>query len=199
MCCHWVRSERPKALIPRFNSILTLFHSPQHKNSAKFGGKLHDGLFGNYKGSKNEFICHSLFNTVWNMHILKIRQLSGHTHTKMVNRKKAICQHLCHTKWNSGTTDIKKEKRKHQSKGISVGKHNVECGHQCLNDTISFIFIHTTSKMMLSTDIHLHREKPGGDSPDLPTLVGYELGDTADCQHQSRATYITTAFILLCR
>lgn len=139
------------------------------------------------------------FNTIWNMHFLRIRQLSTHTHTKMVNPKKAICQLLCQIKWNSGTTDIKKEKRKHQRKGISVGNHNVECGHQCLNDTISFIFIHTTSKTMLCTDIYLHREQPGGDSPDLPVLVGYELGDSADCQRQSRATYTTTVCILFCR
>jgi hypothetical protein len=154
MCCHWVESERPKAIIPCFNGILTLLYSSRHK---KFGGKL-DGLFGSYKGSKNEFIHHSLFNTMWNMHFLKIRQLSGHTHTKIVNPKKAICQPLCQVKCNSGTTDIKKEKRRHQRKDISVRNHNAECGHHCLNDMTSFIFIHTPSKMMLCTDIYLHRE-----------------------------------------
>jgi hypothetical protein len=45
MCCQWVESERPKALIPCFNSILTLLYSPQHKNTVKFGGKLDDGHF----------------------------------------------------------------------------------------------------------------------------------------------------------
>jgi len=53
MCCHWAESERPKAIIPCSNCILTLLYSPQHKNSVKFGGKLDDGLFGSYKGSKN--------------------------------------------------------------------------------------------------------------------------------------------------
>jgi hypothetical protein len=98
MCCHWVKSERPKAIILCFKGILTLLYSPWYKNTVKFGGKLDDGLFGSYNGSKNEFIHHSLFNTVWYMHFLKITQLSGETHTKMVNPKKAICQSLCQMK-----------------------------------------------------------------------------------------------------
>jgi len=97
MRCHWVESERPKATIPCFKGILTLLYSSRHKNTVKFGGKLDDGLFGSYKGSKNEFIHHSFFNTVWNMHF-KIRQLSGYTHTKIVNAKKAICEPLCQMK-----------------------------------------------------------------------------------------------------
>ena len=87
MCCHWVESERPKAIIPCFNGILILLYSSQHKNTVRFGGKLDDGLFGSYKGSKNEFIHHSLFNTGWNMHFLRIRQLSGHTQTNCHSEK----------------------------------------------------------------------------------------------------------------
>jgi hypothetical protein len=45
------------------------------------------GLSGSYRGSKNEFIHQSLFNTVWNTHLLKIRQLAGHTHTNCQSEK----------------------------------------------------------------------------------------------------------------
>lgn len=45
------------------------------------------------------------------MHFLKIRP---HTSKSGHSKKKAICQPLCQMQWNSGTTDIKTEKRKHQ-------------------------------------------------------------------------------------
>jgi hypothetical protein len=163
MCCQWVESERPKAIIPCFKGILTLFYSSWHKNTVKFGGKLDYGLFGSYKGSKNEF-NYSLFNTVWictsrlgNFQDTHTRKRTN-THAQIVNPKKAICQPLCQMKWNSGTTDIKKEKWRHQRKGVSVSKHNAKCEHHCLNDTTSFSFIHTTSKTILCTDIYLQRE-----------------------------------------